>query len=106
MMACIAMGVIVGLIAGASLLTLLLSIYRRLATRTSYPNRELISLLGLVSFLGGGTWSRSAFIPSEDLHQYGGLYLMVVAVLMVILSAYPLYLLSRLGGALATRGVQ
>lgn len=102
MVACVAMGIIIGLLAGANLCILLICVLRRLSTKTSYPRHELLSILGLAAFLGGGTWSSYTFIPQDQIREYVGLYLAGVSILMVALSAYPLVLLSLLAGKIAS----
>jgi hypothetical protein len=104
MLACFALGTIIGLLGAICLAASLLSIQQALAKKRPIAQQSL-SILGLPLFYGGGTWSRSLFIPADDIQRGSGIYMLMIMVALLIVNYWPCYrLVVWLGSEIASQG--
>jgi hypothetical protein len=88
MLASFALGTIVGCLGALSLAFSVFAVYRALRDGKSY-SKEVASILALPAFYGGGTWSRSALIPQEDIQRGAGIYLLMIMITLIAINFFP-----------------
>jgi hypothetical protein len=83
---CIALGVVVGALAGAMTVVVLFLIRRKLTYKApKLPRAEFAALTGIVVFVGGIGWSRPLLMPVSDPWCNQG-YFCIAAVLLLAIS--------------------
>jgi len=91
MLASISLGGVIGLTGGIWLLLTIISVHSALLRNRTDFSRRAAPLLGLPTFIGGGTWAVAKLIPVAVVSENIGYYSIAATLVIIAINMLPCY---------------